>query len=120
MAAAGSTEDFASVRAQLECACRHLTLASPVALDQASEALNSAARQLAELQSRLPEQAGNPAALEEAWRVRRAFLRTRTLLYSAAAFHGNWTRVRGAMSGGYTRTGEPGPVLHASRLCLQA
>jgi hypothetical protein len=28
-------------------------------------------------------------------------------------------RVRGAMTGGYTATGEPGPALQGSRICLQ-
>jgi hypothetical protein len=39
---------------------------------------------------------------------------------SAATFHETWARVRGAMVGGYTPTGDPGPVTHQSRICLQA
>ena len=77
-------------------------------------------RQLAACQPQLVAQRGNAAALEEAWQVRRSFLRARKLMQSASVFHENWIRLRGAMSGGYTASGEPGTVTHASRICLQA
>jgi hypothetical protein len=41
-------------------------------------------------------------------------------LQNAAAFHEGWMRIRGAISGGYTRSGEPNPILFASRVCLEA
>ena len=53
-------------------------------------------RQLAACQPQLVAQRGNAAALEEAWQVRRSFLRARKLMQSAAVFHENWIRLRGA------------------------
>jgi hypothetical protein len=120
MPAGAIIEDLAEVRMKLDRACERLTVASAESLDDSSEDLDSAVRQLADCQARLMTQAGNPAALEEAWRVRRTFVRARMLLHKAAAFHGNWTRVRGAMSGGYTRTGEPEAVRHTGRVFLRA
>ena len=113
-------EDLAGVRAQLDGACDRLVMASANTLDACAEDLGYAVRQLADWQPRLRAHAGNAAALEEAWRVRRTFLRAQSLLQSAADFHNNWTRVRGAMSGGYTPTGEPVPVRHTGRVFLQA
>ena len=77
-------------------------------------------RQLAACQPQLGASAGDALALEEAWQVRRSFLRVRQLMQSAATFHENWLRVRGAMSGGYTATGDAGSVVHPRRICLQA
>ena len=111
---------LAKVRRDLDRACERLTAPTAEAIEACSGELESAARQLIECQPDLGTQAGNPAALEEAWRVRRSFLRTRKLMQGAAMFHGNWIRLRGAMSGGYTQSGEPAPVLHGSRICLQA
>ena len=113
-------EDLAGVRRSLDRACQRIIVASGDALDECSHDLDAALRQLAECQSRLGPHAGDPAALEESWRVRRSFQRARSLLPSAAAYHAGWSRVRGAMSGGYTRSGDPAPLRHTSRLCLQA
>jgi hypothetical protein len=113
-------QHLAQVRAQLDRTCERLTRPSPEALDECSYDLQSAMRQLAACQPQLSQYAGNAEALEEAWHVRRSFLRARTLMESAASYHDNWTRLRGAMSGGYTPTGDPGPVYHQSRICLQA
>jgi hypothetical protein len=33
-------------------------------------------------------------------------------------FHRNWLQLRGAITGGYTETGESAPVMHASRISL--
>jgi hypothetical protein len=113
-------QHLATVRGQLDRVCERLTSPTPEALDGCSGELESAVRQLAEWQPHLGAQAGNPAALEEAWRVRQSFLRARSLMRGAATFHGNWMRIRGSMSAGYTAQGEPGPLGHASRVCLQA
>ena len=120
MHAASIMEHLARVRSQLDQAGERLTSPSTDALDSCTEDLASAVRQLAQWQPLLVAEAGNPAALEEAWRVRRSFQRVRALLHGAAGFHANWMRIRGTMSAGYTASGEPGPVRYGSRVCLQA
>src|ERR1700720_4144258 len=95
-------EHLAQVRSQLDRTCERLISPSPESLDACSEDLESAVRQLAAWQPQLSAQAGDPMALEEAWHVRRSFVRARKLMQTAAAFHDNWVRLRGAMSGGYT------------------
>jgi hypothetical protein len=113
-------DQLASVRGKLERTCAQLTSPSAEMLDLCAGELQSAIRQLAECQPQMGTQAGNPRVLEEAWRVRRTFLHVRRLIQSAAAFHANWVRLRGTISGGYTSTGEPVPVIHQGRVCLQA
>ena len=120
MQAEAIQEHLATVRIQLDRVCERLTSPTPDALDGCCGQLESAVRQLAEYQPHLGAHAGNPAALEEAWRVRRSFLRARSLLRGAATFHGNWMRIRGTMSAGYTAQGEPRPIGHTSRIYLQA
>ena len=111
---------LAQVRTHLERTCEKLTTPSPEVVDECSGHLESAVRQLAECQPMLAHNAGDPAALEEAWRVRRSYQRARSLIHAAATFHGNWMSLRGSMSNGYTRAGEPAQILHGSRICLQA
>ena len=58
------------------------------------------------------------AALEEAWRLRRSYVRTVRLLQGASEFHLNWSQLRGAMTGGYRETGESAPVVYGHRISL--
>lgn len=120
MASDSITRQLAEVRSRLDRACERLTSPSPEAMDQCSYDLESAMRQLAACQPQLSAHAGDAEALAEAWHVRRSFQRARRLMDSASVFHDNWMRLRGVMSGGYTPTGDPGPVVHQSRICLQA
>jgi uncharacterized membrane protein YccC len=120
MEPAAIVDRLARVREDLDRACQRLTAPTAEVIEVCSGELESAARQLIEFQPELGAESGNAAALEEAWRVRRSFLRARKLIQGAAMFHGNWMRLRGTISGGYTPSGEPAPVLHGSRICLQA
>ena len=119
MPVATVVEQLAAARLELDRAGELLTSPSPEALDRCSVVLEATGRQLTAWQPRLAEQAGNPEALAEAWRLRRSFLRTERLLHHAGDFHLNWTRLRGAMTGGYTPSGEAAPVLHGHRISLQ-
>jgi hypothetical protein len=114
------TQHLCRVQSQLDRACERLTSPSPDALDQCSHDLESAMQQLAACQPQMSAHTGDAEAFAAAWRVRHSFQRARRLMDSAAEFHESWTRLRGAISGGYTPTGDPGPVLHPSRICLQA
>jgi hypothetical protein len=111
---------LAEVRSTLDLACERLTSPTPDALDACSEDFASAVEQLERWRPEPGVLSRNAAALEEAWRVRRSFLRALKLMQNAAAFHGNWMRLRGAISGGYTRSGEPKPVMFARRICVEA
>jgi hypothetical protein len=120
MAPDSISQHLAEIRSQLDRTCERLNSPSPEALDKCSHDLESAVLQLAACQSEFSAHAGDAESLEEAWRIRRSFLRARKLMESAARFHENWLRMRGAIIGGYTPTGDPGPVLHQGRICLQA
>ena len=118
--AAAVIEQLAATRVQLESACELLLSPSAEAVDRCSVLLETAGRRMAEFRSGLSVAQGDPDAIEEAWRVRRTFLRAGKLLESAARFHDNWVAIRGAMTGGYTNRGEPAPLRHAGRVCLEA
>ena len=119
MPSAVLVEQLMSARQQLDSACHLLLRPSGEALERCSTVLEEASRQLSEWQPRLTEQVGDAAALEEAWRLRRSFVRASRLLEGANEFHLNWLQLRGAMTGGYTETGEAAALRHVSRICLQ-
>jgi hypothetical protein len=119
MPAATVIEQLAAARGELDRAGALLTAPSPEALDRCCSVLEATGRQLSEWQPRLAEAVGNPDALAEAWRLRRSFRRTERLLQNAGDFHRNWIRFRGAMTGGYTASGESAPVLHGHRISIQ-
>jgi len=118
MRGAALVEQLMAARQQLDFACELLVKPSPEAVDNCSSVLEAAGHSLAECQPGLNAQAGNATALEAAWRLRRSFVRTTRLLHSAADFHLNWMQLRGAMTGGYTGSGESAPLLHGNRISL--
>ena len=111
-------EQLMSARQQLDSASDLLTKPSPEALESCSIVLEAAGRQLAECQPTFHQEGGNATALEEAWRLRRSFGRTSRMLRGAADFHLGWLQLRGAMTGGYTETGESAPLMHACSISL--
>ena len=111
-------EQLISARQQLDSASELLVKPSPEALETCSAVLEATGHRLEECRPAFSRQAGNSTALEEAWRLRHSFLRAARLLKGAADFHLNWQRVRGAMTGGYTGTGESAPLLHRSHVSV--
>ena len=111
-------EQLTSARQQLDFASNLLAKPSPDALESCASLLEAAGRQLAEWQPAFSRQAGDAIALEEAWRLRRSFVRTARLLQGAGDFHRNWLQLRGALTGGYTGTGESAPIMHANHISL--
>jgi hypothetical protein len=107
-----------SVRQQLDFASGLLAKPSPEAMDSCSSVLEAAGRQLKEWQPAFSQQAGDATALEEAWRLRRSFVRTARLLQGAGEFHLNLLQLRGAMTGGYRETGESAPIMYGHRISL--
>ncbi|MBS1858040.1 MAG: hypothetical protein JST11_21905 [Acidobacteria bacterium] len=118
--AAAVIEQLTATRAQLESACELLLAPSAGALDGCAELLAAAGRKMSDLSPGLALARGDALALEEAWKVRRSFERAGRLLESAARFHTAWTGIRGAMTGGYTPSGEPAEVRHPGRVSLVA
>src|ERR1035438_9696122 len=92
MGAAALLEQLKSARQQLDFATNLLAKPSPEALDSCSSVLEAAARQLAEWQPAFSQQAGNAAPLEEAWRLRRSFVRTSRLLQGVGGQHSRLAR----------------------------
>lgn len=120
MTGAAVVEQLAASRAQLDTVCDLLRAPSPEIVEQCSRLLEAAGDQISASRPDLADAAGDPGALEEAWRLRRSFQRAAKLLDSAARFHENWLSIRGAMTGGYTNRGAPAAVQHTNRLCLEA
>ena len=120
MGAAAVLEQFAAVRAQLDSACDLLISPTPDVLDRCSSLLESVTNQMTDCRSSVDALRGDPAAIEEAWKVRRSFVKAGKLLANAARFHRNWVAIRGAMTGGYTDRGEAAPVRHTGRVCIEA
>jgi len=118
MSAPAVLEELTCARQQLDTASALLLRPSPEALDRSSALLEATGCRLRELQPLLSQQTGNAVVLEEARRLRRSFQRTARLLGSAADFHCRWLQVRGALSGGYTKSGESAPLVHRNRICL--
>jgi hypothetical protein len=114
------SEQLAATRAQLDAACELLIAPTPQALDQCSMILEAAGRQAAEHMPSLAEARGNGEAIAEAQRLHRSVQRARSLLENAGRFHIGWLAIRGTLTGGYTDRGEPAPVRHAGRVCLEA
>ena len=111
-----------AARATLEQVCVLLIDPTPEHLDQAAELLAQAMERLAigRATATGPAPYARPARRREDLRQLRAVvIRARRLLEAAARFHAGWVRCAGAMCAGYTRSGQPGAVEHASRLWAQ-
>lgn len=119
MPAAEVVERLLAVRSEVDQACKLLISPSPTALDSCSHLLETAGSRLAELQPQLRQGAGNPAARQEARRLRTAVVCAKRLLENASSFHVNWGRLLGALSAGYTERGDPAPAPRRGRICVQ-
>ena len=118
--AATVIERLAATRAQLESACELLHAPSAAAVDRCSVLLEDAGRRMQDFRADLSAAQGDAQAIAEAWNLRRTFLKAGRLLENAARFHDNWVAMRDVMTGGYTNRGEPAPLQHSGRVCLEA
>ncbi len=80
--------------------------------------LEAAAAGLSDGASWLSLARGDPEALAEAWRLRRAVRRAGRLLDNAADYHQQWSRRLGAMTDGYQPGGEPADLARAGRISV--
>ena len=113
-------EELAATREQCRAASELLICPTPEAVDRCSVLLESAGAHMAALREDLHLARGDAQALEAAWQVRRSFQRAARLFENAARFHQNWLSIRGTITGGYTSSGEPAPIRHPGRLCVEA
>jgi len=106
----------------VDSACELLVQANPESMDRSALVLEAASKHClaSELQALLPATAAEKAAaLEQARQLRAAVRRAGHLLENAAKFRRNWTRMLGAMSGGYTGQGAPAMISRASRVSVR-
>jgi hypothetical protein len=111
-----------AARLEVDRACDLLILASPQSMDRSALALEAALGHCRPSQSRelMPSTAEErAAALEQARQLRAAVRRAGHLLETAAKFRRNWTRMLGAMTGGYTGQGSPALISRASRVSVR-
>jgi len=111
-----------AARLEVDRACELLVLATPESMDCSALALEAAVRHCRPSESLelLPPTTDERAAtLEQARQLRAAVRRASHLLETAATFRRNWTRMLGAMAGGYTGQGCPAPISRASRVSVR-
>jgi hypothetical protein len=119
MAAADAMEQLVTARSDVDRACELLVTPSPGSLDRCSRVLEAAVQRLTESQPQLRRGVGDATLLGEANRLRAAVRRAARLLEGANGFHLNWSRLRDAMTGGYTGRGDPSPVPRGSRISIR-
>ena len=107
---------------EVDRACGLLILASPESMDRSALALEAAlgycrASESCQLRPSTADERAD--ALEQARQLRAAVRRADHLLETAAKFRRNWTRMLGAMTGGYTGQGSPALVSAANRVSVR-
>ena len=107
-----------TAHSEVKRACDLLVAASPEALETCQNALRSALSELTEFRLQCPQTVG-PGTRSAAYRLRAEVLRAARLLQSLSGFYRGWERILGAMSAGYTASGEPAPVARPGRLCYR-
>jgi hypothetical protein len=128
MARADMMEQLVAARSDVEQACELLVTSSAASLDRCSRVLEAAGQRLRQSQPQLGA-TGNATTnsggirdttvLAEAYRLQAAVRRAASLLEGASGFHLNWSRLRDAMTGGYTVCGDPAPIPRGSRISIR-
>ena len=118
MASAHAAERLVAARSEVKRACDLLIAPSPTALEGCQNALQRAVSELTEYRKHreVPEV---PTVRHLAYGLRSEVLRASHLLKSLAQFYSGWERILGAMTAGYTASGDPGTVTRVGRLNCQ-
>ena len=116
MPAVPAEDRLVAARAEVRRASELLVDASPEALEACQGALDRAVSELAGFRSQCAAVPGNAGARSMALGLRTEVLRAARLLQNLAAFYHGWERILGAMSAGYTATGDPAAVARRGRL----
>jgi hypothetical protein len=128
MAPAKPTERLAAARSRLDSASQFLMAPSSGALENCREALEQAISQLTPPRASALSEDREPGVsagdgssrtdlLASAYQLRTRLGHAKQLLDSAARFYSGWERILGAMSGGYTSSGEPAAAQRPGKLC---
>jgi hypothetical protein len=119
MSAAPGAELLALARAEVNRACNLLIAPTPEALIGVEDALERAVSALRDFRSACREVQAGPGDHVIVRALRAEVLRASRLLQNLAGFYRGWDRILGAMSGGYTASGNPAPVARRGRLCCR-
>src|SRR5580704_14027804 len=119
MTAAPSAERLAIARAEVNRACNLLIAPTPEALTGCQDALERAVFALRDFRSGCREVDLDPGDHAIVRALRAEIRRASRLLQNLAGFYRGWERILGAMSGGYTASGNPAPVARQGRLCCR-
>jgi len=109
-------ERLEKAHSEIKRACDLLTAPTPEAMDRCQSALQSALFELVEFRSKIKEISGSESTRRLARGLRAEVLRAARLLQNLAGFYRGWERILGAMTAGYTASGEPAPVTRLGRL----
>jgi hypothetical protein len=118
MPSAHAAEQLVAAHSEVKRACDLLIASSPEALDRCQGALQQAVSDLAAFRKENTEVAASgarPVALE----LRREIMRAARLLQSLAGFYQGWESILGAMTAGYTASGDAAPVARQGRFCCR-
>jgi hypothetical protein len=113
-----AVEQLRACGAALDRACDRLTDPTAESLDVCSTILHGAIDSLSSAQPTL--RSGDPAALAEAWRLRRSVRRAGILLANAAEYHRRWQDSIQVRISGYRPDGRPGDTVLSGRISLRA
>jgi hypothetical protein len=119
MTAAPGAERLAKARAEVNLACNLLIAPTPDALIGCQDALERAVSALRDFRSGCQEVHAVPGDHAIVRALRAEVMRASRLLQNLARFYRGWERILGAMSGGYTASGNPAPVARQGRLCCR-
>jgi len=110
---------LATVRLEVEDACRSLVLASPEALTCCEGALGRAAETLRRGQAAWDWKSARDAARIEAAQLQSAIRRAARLLSNASRYHAGWLQILSAMTGGYSPRGEAAHIPGIPRMSVE-
>jgi len=116
MTGAPPAERLVAARSEVKRACDLLVAASPEAWERCEGTLQRAVSELADFRSNYAVAPASVDARSTAYGLRAEVLRAARLLQSLADFYRGWERILGAMSAGYTATGDPAAVARRGRL----
>ena len=119
MPAGPFAERLVAAKSEVTRACDLLIDPTPEALNNCQDALERAISQLADFRSQCRDRPAGSGARSVACTLRTEVRRAARLLQSLARFYSGWERILGAMSGGYTASGDPAPVARTGRLCCR-
>ena len=117
MVTASAAEPLMAARSDVKRACDLLVAPTPQALADCQQALEKATDTLRQWHARGEgaDRTGRHIACDLRAEVRRAG----HLLEGLATFYTGWERILGALSGGYTASGNPAPLERDGRLCFR-